>query len=115
LVAINDVLANDQTPKPISYRCNSSSLSMSSSLDGISILIIKELKWELLPALTKIIKQSLREGRFPQAWKISKIIPVYKKVDVRAQKITGHWHWREFTLGEDSCSPRTSYTFNESF
>ena len=54
----------------------------SSGHDGISNKILKLIKNELKISLTLIINQMITTGIFPQSFKISKIIPLYKKVTI---------------------------------
>ena len=46
--------------------------------DGLSCRLLKELKWEIVLPLTSIINQSILEGTFPEQWKVSRTIPIYK-------------------------------------
>ena len=51
----------------------------SSGVDGISNKILKCITVEILEAVTLIINQMLKTGIFPDAFKIAKVIPLYKK------------------------------------
>jgi len=53
----------------------------SSGIDEISNKLLKSIKHEICPALTLIINQSLTTGIVPDEFKISKVIPLYKKGD----------------------------------
>ena len=53
----------------------------SSGHDGISNTLLKVLKFELSKSLTLIINQMITTGVFPDSFKISKIIPLFKKGD----------------------------------
>lgn len=46
--------------------------------DGISNLLVKTFKWELITIMTKITNKCIREGIFPLTWREAKIVPVYK-------------------------------------
>jgi exonuclease III len=50
----------------------------SHGIDGSSNIILKEIKHELAPCLTKIINQSIESGIFPYRLKIAKVIPIFK-------------------------------------
>lgn len=47
-------------------------------VDEISINLIKDFEAELLPVLVHIINRSIVTGKFPAAWKIAKVLPLYK-------------------------------------
>ena len=53
----------------------------SSGHDGISNKLLKLVKNELKKLLTLIVNQMITTGIFPEAFKISKITPLYKKGD----------------------------------
>ena len=50
-------------------------------IDGISSVLLKSISNEIVKPLTLIINQSLETGIFPNAFKTSKVIPIYKKGD----------------------------------
>ena len=50
-------------------------------IDGISNVLLKSISNEIIKPLTLIINQSLETGIFPNAFKTSKVIPIYKKGD----------------------------------
>ena len=70
-------ITENETIKAINRLENKSS----SGHDGISNKLLKLIKNELKTPLTLIINQMLTTGIFPQSFKISKIIPLYKKGD----------------------------------
>ena len=45
--------------------------------------MLKQIKYELSSSITLIINQSLNTGIFPERLKIAKVIPIYKKDDVK--------------------------------
>ena len=49
--------------------------------DGISNKLLKVIKCNISKSLTIIINQMLTTGIFPNAFKVAKIIPIFKKVD----------------------------------
>ena len=53
----------------------------SSGHDGISCMLIKEIKSEISEPLTFIINQSISQGIFPESLKIAKVKALYKKGD----------------------------------
>ena len=49
--------------------------------DGISNKLLKVIKFNISKSLTIIINQMLTTGIFPDAFKVAKIIPIFKKGD----------------------------------
>ena len=45
--------------------------------------MLKQIKYEISSSITLIINQSLTTGIFPEMFKIAKVIPIYKKDDVK--------------------------------
>ena len=60
---------------------NSLDNKSSSGCDGLSNTMVKSLKNELYMPLTLIINQMLHTGIYPNAFKITKVIPIFKKGD----------------------------------
>jgi len=52
--------------------------NLSSGPDNIPGLLLKHVKFEIIPLLTRIINCSISSGLFPSIWNSGKIIPVYK-------------------------------------
>ena len=67
----------DEVLQAISGLSNSSSFG----LDKIDSYIIKLVRYEITPAVTHIINLSLQNQEFPEIWKKSKIVPLFKKGD----------------------------------
>ena len=70
-------IAEEDTMKAIDNLENKNS----SGRDGISNKLLKSIRYELCKPLTLIINQMLSSGVFPETFKKSKIIPLYKKGD----------------------------------
>ena len=70
-------IAEEDTMKAIDNLENKNS----SGHDGISNKLLKSIRYELCKPLTLIINQMLSSGVFPETFKKSKIIPLYKKGD----------------------------------
>ena len=51
--------------------------------DRVSVKMLKQIKYEMSSSITLIINQSLTTGIFPERLKIAKVIPIYKKDDVK--------------------------------
>ena len=54
--------------------------SKSSGVDNIDTYILKMIAPMIVPALTHIINLSIETSTFPQNWKYSKVIPLFKKI-----------------------------------
>ena len=67
----------DEVMKIISQLSNSTAFG----LDNIDTYIVKLIKEEITPALTHIINLSLKLETYPEGWKSSKVVPLYKKDD----------------------------------
>jgi hypothetical protein len=64
--------------------------SRSSGTDGIDVIFIKQVICEeILIGLRFIFEKCAALGKTPLQWKMSKIIPLFKKVTLRTQKIIG--------------------------
>ena len=70
-------IAKDYTIKAIDNLKNKNS----SGHDGISNTLLKIIKNDISQSLTIIINQMLTTGIFPDAFKLSKVIPLFKKGD----------------------------------
>jgi hypothetical protein len=47
--------------------------------DGIGTQLLRELREEVIPALTMIYRQSLRTGEVPEDWRNANVTPIFKK------------------------------------
>ena len=52
--------------------------SKSCGPDKISNLLLKQLKFEIAPAMTLIVNKSIESGVFPTIWKSARVLPVHK-------------------------------------
>ena len=64
----------DQVEKIISQLKN----SKSSGMDNLDTYILKLTKKAIVPSVCHILNLSLATNRFPNKWKIAKIVPLYK-------------------------------------
>ena len=48
--------------------------------NGVSGKLLKQISTEIAPALSNIFNLSLETGVFPNCWKMSRTIPIYKKI-----------------------------------
>ena len=69
---------NEETTIKIIYDLKAKN---SEGVDGISVKLLKAIKYETSKAITHIINQSLHTGIFPDKLKLTKVIPVFKKGD----------------------------------
>ena len=53
--------------------------SSSCGLDLINSKIIKLARHQLVPVITHLINLSISSQRFPESWKVSKVVPLHKK------------------------------------
>ena len=70
---------NECQPQDVAKAIDAIKPSLSSGPDGIPNILIKHVKFELIPALTQLINCSINTGKFPNKWKSGKIIPVKKR------------------------------------
>ena len=82
-------IAEEDTMKAIDNLENKNS----SGHDGISNKLLKSIRYELCKPLTLIINQMLSSGVFPETFKKSKIIPLYKRGILPYCLITGRFHF----------------------
>ena len=54
-------------------------INKATGLDGISARLLKEACLKVVRSLTHIINLSIRSGCFPEEWKISQVLPLYKE------------------------------------
>jgi len=66
------------TEKDIASIVNNMKTSKSCGPDAISSKLLKEVKYEVLPALVILVNRCLQEGIFPKCFKLGKVIPVPK-------------------------------------
>ena len=83
---LNNPITNNFNFKPVSESDIHSIITnlnskTSSGHDQISLTLLKKLKNVLVTPITVIVNQSLKTGIFPDALKIAKILPVFKKGD----------------------------------
>ena len=55
--------------------------SKSCGIDSIDTYVLKLIKPCIIPAVTHIVNLSIQSATFPEKWKFSKIVPLYKKDD----------------------------------
>ena len=67
-------------------------------LDGISARLLKKVCPEIVSSLTHINNLSIRCGYFPDEWKISKVLPLYKE-DIKSDP----HNYRPISIYSTSC------------
>ena len=60
--------------------------SSAAGIDGIACVMLKGTSLSVSPILADIFNLSLSSGKVPSAWKISRIIPIYKSGDKNSVK-----------------------------
>ena len=59
-------------------------LSKASGPDCIPVVVLKNCEPELSDILTKLFNKCLKESYFPDCWKVSSVVPVFKNVGERS-------------------------------
>ena len=59
-------------------------LSKASSLDCIPVVVLKNCEPELSYILAELFNKCLKESCFPDCWKVSSVVPVFKNVGERS-------------------------------
>ena len=54
-------------------------LSKASGPDCIPVVVLKNCEPELSYILAKLLNKCLKESRFPDCWKVSSVVPVFKE------------------------------------
>ena len=59
-------------------------LSKASGLDCIPVVVLKNCELELSYILAELFNKCLKESCFPDCWKVSSVVPVFKNVGERS-------------------------------
>ena len=59
-------------------------LSKASRPDCIPVVVLKKCEPELLYMLAELFNKCLKESCFPDCWKVSSVVPVFKNVEERS-------------------------------
>ena len=59
-------------------------LSKASGPDYIPVVVLKNWETELSYALAELFNKCLKESCFPDCWKVSSVVPVFKNVGERS-------------------------------
>ena len=59
-------------------------LSKASCPDYIPVVVLKKCEPELLYILAELFNKCLKESCFPDCWKVSSVVPVFKNVEERS-------------------------------
>ena len=68
------------TPKMVRKVVMNLDLSKASGPNCISLVVLKNCELELSYILAKLFNNSLKESCFPDCWKVSSVVPVFKNV-----------------------------------
>ena len=66
------------TPKMVKKVITNLDLSKASGLDCIPVVVLKNCEPELSYVLAELFKKCLKESCFPDCWKVSSVVPVFK-------------------------------------
>ena len=72
------------TPKMVRKVIMNLDLSKASGLDCIPVVVLKNSKLELSYILAELFNKCLKESCFPDCWKVSSVVPVFKNVRERS-------------------------------
>ena len=72
------------TSKMVKKVIMSLDLSKASGLDFISVVVLKNCELELSCILVELFNKCLKESCFPDCWKVSSVVPVFKNVGERS-------------------------------
>ena len=72
------------TPKMVKKVIMNLDLSKASGPDCISVVVLKNCELELSYILAELFNICLKESCFPDCWKVSLVVPVFKNVGKRS-------------------------------
>ena len=72
------------TPKMVKKVIRNLDLSKASSPDCIPVVVLKNCEPELSYILAELFNKCLKESCFPDCWKVSSVVPVFKNVGERS-------------------------------
>ena len=72
------------TPKMVKKFIMNLDLSKASGPDCIPVVVLKNCEPELSYILAELFNKCLKESCFPDCWKVSSVIPVFKNIGERA-------------------------------
>ena len=72
------------TPKIVKKIIKNLDLSKASGPDCIPVVVLKNCQPERSYILAKLLNKCLKESRFPDCWKASSVVPVFKNVEERS-------------------------------
>ena len=72
------------TPKMVKKVIKNLDLSKTSGSDCIPVVVIKNCELELSYILAELLNKCLKESFFPDCWKVSSVVPVFKNVGERS-------------------------------
>ena len=78
------------TPKMVKKAISNLDSSKASGPDGIPVVVLKNCEPELSFILTDLFNLCLKESCFPDCWKVSSVVPVFKNVGERSDPKNYH-------------------------
>ena len=72
------------TPKMVKKVITNPGLSKASGPNCIPVVVLQNCETKLSYILAELFKKCLKESRFPDCWKVSSVVPVFKIVEERS-------------------------------
>ena len=81
------------TPKIVKKVIVNLDVSKASGHDCIPVVVLKNCELELFYILAELFNKCLKESCFPDCWKISSVVPVFKNVGERSPALLVFFLW----------------------
>ena len=76
-----DLIWRPTTPSEIEELCKAIDANKSMGWDGVSPRVIKAVAREIAGPLSRLFNCCMREGHYPESFKVAKVVPVFKSED----------------------------------
>ena len=84
-------MRNDQTEADVQKSIQCMASKKASGADGISVKILKEASSAISLPLSELINHCIDNGCVPSAWKLAKVIPIYKGKGSREDMLSSNF------------------------